>query len=172
MERVDIITGTLGKALGGAMGGFVAGRKVLVETLRQRSRPYLFSNSLAPMIAGATLHVLDRLAKSPALRERLFGNAARMRTALTGMGYTVKPGIHPIIPVMVFDAPLAQALAEWLYQAQVLVSGFFHPVVPLGEARVRVQVSAAHTDEQLDRAIDAFAAAGRELGIARAGRAE
>ncbi len=169
MERVDIITSTLGKALGGAMGGFVAGRRVLVETLRQRSRPYLFSNSLAPMIAGSTLYVLDHLAKSPALRERLFGNTARMRAALAGMGYAVKPGIHPIIPVMVFEAPLAQALAERLYHAQVLVSGFFHPVVPLGEARVRVQVSAAHTDEQLDRAIDAFATSGRELGIARAG---
>ncbi|MGE5089796.1 MAG: glycine C-acetyltransferase [Candidatus Levyibacteriota bacterium] len=170
MGRIDIVTGTLGKALGGAMGGFTAGRRELVELLRQRSRPYLFSNSLAPVIVGTSLYVLDRLAASTALRDRLFENAARVRRALTDMGYALRPGTHPIIPVMVFDAPLAQRLAEALYRAGVLVTGFFHPVVPLGQARVRVQVSAAHTPAQLDRAMEAFAAAGRELGILRPGR--
>ncbi|HMA30227.1 MAG TPA: glycine C-acetyltransferase [Casimicrobiaceae bacterium] len=169
MARVDIVTGTLGKALGGAMGGFTAGRKAMVDVLRQRSRPYLFSNSLAPVIVGTSLHVLDRLTASTALRDRLFDNAARVRAALARMGYTLKPGTHPIIPVMVFEAPLAQQLADSLYRSGVLVSGFFHPVVPLGQARVRVQVSAAHTGLQLDRAMEAFAAAGRELGILRPG---
>ena len=169
MERIDIVTGTLGKALGGAMGGFTAGRKALVDMLRQRSRPYLFSNSLAPVIVGTSLHVLDRLTGSTALRDRLFDNAAHVRGALAKMGYTLKPGTHPIIPVMVFDAPLAQQLADSLYRSGVLVTGFFHPVVPLGQARVRVQVSAAHTRGQLDRSMDAFAAAGRALGILRAG---
>lgn len=169
MERVDIVTGTLGKALGGAMGGFTAGRKTLVDMLRQRSRPYLFSNSLAPVIVGTSLHVLDRLTGSTSLRDRLFDNAAYVRGALGKMGYTLKPGTHPIIPVMVFDAPLAQQLADSLYRSGVLVSGFFHPVVPLGQARVRVQVSAAHTRAQLDRSMEAFAAAGRALGILRAG---
>ena len=170
MERVDIVTGTLGKALGGAMGGFTAGRKEMVELLRQRSRPYLFSNSLAPVIVGTSLYVLDRLTASTALRDRLFENAAHVRGALADMGYALKSGTHPIIPVMVFDAPLAQRLAEALYRSGVLVTGFFYPVVPLGQARVRVQVSAAHTRAQLDRAMEAFAAAGRELGILRAGR--
>ena len=169
MERIDIVTGTLGKALGGAMGGFTAGRKVLVDMLRQRSRPYLFSNSLPPVIVGTSLHVLDRLTGSTALRDRLFDNAAQVRGALARMGYTLKPGTHPIIPVMVFEAPLAQQLAESLYRSGVLVSGFFHPVVPLGQARVRVQVSAAHTRPQLDRAMEAFASAGRSLGILRSG---
>ncbi len=169
MERVDIVTGTLGKALGGAMGGFTAGRKTLVDMLRQRSRPYLFSNSLAPVIVGTSLHVLDRLTGSTSLRDRLFDNAVHVRGALAKMGYTLKPGTHPIIPVMVFDAPLAQQLADSLYRSGVLVSGFFHPVVPLGQARVRVQVSAAHTRAQLDRSMEAFAAAGRALGILRAG---
>ena len=170
MGRVDIVTGTLGKALGGAMGGFTAGRKEMVELLRQRSRPYLFSNSLAPVIVGTSLYVLDRLTASTALRDRLFENAAHVRSALADMGYALKPGTHPIIPVMVFDAPLAQRLAETLYRSGVLVTGFFYPVVALGQARVRVQVSAAHTRAQLDRAMEAFAAAGRELGILRPGR--
>ncbi|MDE2359028.1 MAG: glycine C-acetyltransferase [Betaproteobacteria bacterium] len=169
MERVDIVTGTLGKALGGAMGGFTAGRKTLIDMLRQRSRPYLFSNSLAPVIVGTSLHVLDRLTASSSLRDRLFDNAVHVRAALAKMGYTLKPGTHPIIPVMVFDAPLAQQLADSLYRSGVLVTGFFHPVVPLGQARVRVQVSAAHTRGQLDRSMEAFAAAGRALGILQAG---
>jgi glycine C-acetyltransferase len=164
MDRVDVITGTLGKALGGAMGGFTAGRKALVESLRQRSRPYLFSNSLAPVIAGTSLHVLDRLSSSTELRDRLFRNAAFLRNALSGLGYTLKPGEHPIIPVMVFDAALAQRLAQHLYESGVLVSGFFYPVVPLGQARVRVQVSAGHTQDQLERAVAAFTAAARKLG--------
>jgi glycine C-acetyltransferase len=165
MQRVDIITGTLGKALGGAMGGFTAGRASLVETLRQQSRPYLFSNSLAPVIAGTSLHVLDRLASSTELRDRLFGNARALRAALVDIGYTLKPGEHPIIPVMVFDAKLAQLLAARLYASGVLVSGFFYPVVAMGQARIRVQVSAAHTPAQIERAIAAFADAAKALGV-------
>jgi len=165
MDRVDIIVGTLGKALGGAMGGFTAGRRSVVESLRQRSRPYLFSNSLAPVIAGTSLYVLDRISSSTELRERLFGNAAFVREALAGLGYTLKRGEHPIIPVMVFDAALAQRLAQRLYALGVLVTGFFFPVVPMGQARVRVQVSAGHTQDQLDRAIAAFATAAHDLGI-------
>ncbi len=163
IDRVDIITGTFGKALGGAMGGFTAGRKSVVETLRQRSRPYLFSNSLAPVIAGTSLHVLDRLSSSTELRDRLFRNAALARAALTKLGYTLKPGEHPIIPVMLFDAMRAQRLAQHLYQSGVLVSAFFYPVVAIGQARVRVQVSAGHTQQQLERAIAAFASAPIEL---------
>ncbi len=165
MGRIDIITGTLGKALGGAMGGFTAGRASLVETLRQRSRPYLFSNSVAPVIAATSLHVLGMLSASTRLRDRLFDNARTLRDALTKLGYSLKPGEHPIIPVMVFEAELAQQLAATLYDAGVLVSGFFFPVVPMGQARVRVQVSAGHTDAQLARAIDAFASAARTLRI-------
>ena len=165
MDRVDIITGTLVKALGGAMGGFTAGRTSVIESLRQRSRPYLFSNSLAPVIAGTSLHVLDLLSLSTELRDRLFRNAASVRKALAGLGYTLKRGEHPIIPVMVFDAALAQRLARHLYASGVLVSGFFYPVVPMGQARVRVQVSAGHTQEQLERAIAAFEAAAKDLGI-------
>jgi glycine C-acetyltransferase len=163
MGRVDIITGTLGKALGGAMGGFTAARREVVDTLRQKSRPYLFSNSLAPAIAGASLAVLQRLASSTGLRDRLHANTAHFRRALGEMGFTLKPGTHPIIPVMLFDAPLAQRFARRLYELGVLVSGFFYPVVPMGQARVRVQLSAAHTREQLDAALAAFAQARREL---------
>lgn len=166
IDHVDIITGTFGKALGGAMGGFTAGRKSVVETLRQRSRPYLFSNSLAPVIAGTSLHVLDRLTASTELRDRLFKNAAFMRKALTGIGYTLKPGEHPIIPVMLFDAMRAQRVAQQLYESGVLVSAFFYPVVAIGQARIRVQVSAGHTQAQLEHAIAAFerAASTAELG--------
>ncbi|QAU35042.1 glycine C-acetyltransferase [Janthinobacterium sp. 17J80-10] len=165
MGRIDIITGTLGKALGGAMGGFVAARREVVQTLRQKSRPYLFSNTLAPMIAGASLSVLQRLAASGELRDRLHANTAYFRAGVTALGFTVKPGKHPIVPVMLFEAPLAQQFAQRLYALGVLVTGFFYPVVPLGQARVRVQLSAAHTRKQLDLALAAFAQAGRELGI-------
>ena len=165
MGRVDIITGTLGKALGGAMGGFTAGRKEVIQTLRQKSRPYLFSNTLAPSIAGASLAVLERLSSSTELRDRLHENTAYFRAAITELGFTIKPGTHPVVPVMLFDAPLAQKFAQRLYDLGVLVTGFFYPVVPMGQARVRVQLSAAHTREQLDRALSAFGQAGRELGI-------
>ncbi len=165
MGRVDIITGTLGKALGGAMGGFTAARREVVETLRQKSRPYLFSNSLAPAIAGASLAVLQRLSSSTELRDRLHANTAHFRNAISELGFTIKPGTHPVVPVMLFDAPLAQKFAQRLYELGVLVTGFFYPVVPMGLARVRVQLSAAHSREQLNQALAAFEQAGRELGL-------
>lgn len=165
MGRVDIITGTLGKALGGAMGGFTAARKEVIDMLRQKSRPYLFSNSLAPAIAGASLVVLERLASSTELRDRLHANTAYFRSAIAALGFTIKPGSHPVVPVMLFDAPVAQRFAARLYELGVLVTGFFYPVVPMGQARVRVQLSAAHTTEQLDTALAAFEQAGRELGL-------
>lgn len=163
--QVDIITGTFGKALGGAMGGFTAGRQPLIDTLRQRSRPYLFSNSLAPVIAATTLHVLDTLAASTALRDSLFENTRYLRSRLSTIGYAIAPGIHPIVPIMVYEADLAQRLAARLYELGVLATGFSYPVVPRGKARVRVQLSAAHTRPQLDQALDAFETAGRELGL-------
>ena len=165
MGRVDIVTGTFGKALGGAMGGFTAGRRALIETLRQRSRPYLFSNSLAPMIAATTLSVLDMITASTALRDALFDNARHFRTRMSGIGYAIAPGVHPIVPVMVHEAELAQRLSARLYELGIIATGFFFPVVPRGKARVRVQLSAAHTRAELDRALDAFSIAGRELGI-------
>jgi glycine C-acetyltransferase len=165
MGRIDIITGTLGKALGGAMGGFTAARREVVQTLRQKSRPYLFSNTLAPSIAGASLSVLERLASSTELRDRLHANTAHFRRSIAELGFTIKPGTHPVVPVMLFDAPVAQKFAQRLYELGVLVTGFFYPVVPMGQARVRVQLSAAHTTEQLDRVLAAFAQAGRELNI-------
>ncbi|GAB3625426.1 2-amino-3-ketobutyrate CoA ligase [Pandoraea terrae] len=165
LGRIDIITGTLGKALGGAMGGFTAGRRELVETLRQRSRPYLFSNSLAPAIVGTSLAVFDDLERSTELRDRLHENTAFFRREIAALGFTIKPGTHPIVPVMLFDAELAQRFAQRLYALGVLATGFFYPVVPLGQARVRVQMSAAHTREHLTRALAAFAQAGAELGI-------
>ena len=165
MGRIDIITGTLGKALGGAMGGFTAARGEVVDMLRQKSRPYLFSNTLAPAIAGASLSVLERLSSSTELRDRLHANTAHFRQAIEALGFTIKPGTHPVVPVMLFDAPLAQRFARRLYELGILVTGFFYPVVPMGQARVRVQVSAAHSREQLDTALAAFAQAGRELGI-------
>jgi glycine C-acetyltransferase len=165
MGRIDIITGTLGKALGGAMGGFVAARQEVVDILRQKSRPYLFSNSLTPAIAGASLIVLKRLSSSTELRDRLHANTAHFRRVIGELGFTVLPGTHPVVAVMLFDAPLAQKFASRLYELGVLVTGFFFPVVPMGKARVRVQLSAAHTREQLDAALAAFAQAGRELGL-------
>lgn len=165
MGRIDIITGTLGKALGGAMGGFTAARKEVIDTLRQKSRPYLFSNTLAPSIAGASLAVLERLSKSTELRDRLHENTAFFRKEIEALGFTIKPGTHPVVPVMLFDAPVAQKFAARMYELGVLVTGFFYPVVPMGQARVRVQLSAAHSKEQLEAALAAFAQAGRELGL-------
>jgi glycine C-acetyltransferase len=165
MGRIDIITGTLGKALGGAMGGFTSARKEVIDTLRQKSRPYLFSNTLAPMIAGASLSVLKRITSSTELRDRLHENTAYFRQEIERIGFTIKPGIHPVVPVMLFEAPVAQKFAARMYELGVLLSGFFYPVVPMGQARVRVQLSAAHTREQLDTVLKAFEQAGRELGI-------
>ena len=165
VERVDILTGTLGKALGGGSGGSVAGRSAIVGWLRQRSRPYLFSNSIPPVVAAASLKVLDLVEQTPDLRVRLFDNARFFRSALSQLGFKLVPGEHPIIPVMLGDAPLALAMAERLLQLGVYVIGFAFPVVPQGAARIRTQMSSAHTREQLTLAVKAFATAGRELGI-------
>ena len=169
--RIDILTGTFGKALGGASGGYVAARREVVALLRQRSRPYLFSNSLAPSIAAATLAVLDLLAsdEGAALRRRLADNAARFRRAMTDLGFTLVPGAHPIIPVMLGAAAIAGRMAELLLEDGVYVVGFSYPVVPKGSARIRTQMSAAHSAEQIDRAVAAFARAGRTLGIIAGG---
>ena len=170
---VDLITGTLGKALGGASGGFTAGPAAVVELLRQRSRPYLFSNSLAPTIVGASIAVLDLL-EAPAgatLRDRLHAHTAVFRQAIAAAGFEIKPGDHPIVPIMVHDAVVAQRLAARLLDLGVYVVGFFFPVVPRGQARIRVQLSAAHTPAQLQHAVAAFTQAGHELGLlARAHR--
>ncbi|MFO0610968.1 MAG: glycine C-acetyltransferase [Polyangiaceae bacterium] len=165
LDRIDVITSTLGKALGGASGGFTTGKKELVDLLRQRSRPYLFSNSLAPSIVGASLAVFDLLDTESSLRERVMANARRFREGMSAAGFTIKPGIHPIVPIMLGDAKLAQALAEKLLGEGIYVIGFSYPVVPKGEARIRVQLSAAHEPAQVDRAIAAFTKAGRELGV-------
>jgi glycine C-acetyltransferase len=163
--RIDILTGTLGKALGGASGGYVAARKEIVGWLRQRSRPYLFSNSIAPPVAAATIRVLDLLEGSTDLRERLRTTAVYFREQMTGLGFNLIPGEHPIIPVMLGDAPLAVNLAERVQAQGVYVVAFAFPVVPHGKARIRTQMSAAHSREQLDRVIQAFSVAGRELSI-------
>jgi glycine C-acetyltransferase len=163
--KVDIITGTLGKALGGASGGFTAARKEVVELLRQRSRPYLFSNTLMPAIAGASIAVLDLLESSTALRDKLEDNTRWFRRAITAAGFDVKPGEHPIVPIMVYDAPKAQQLAARLLELGVYVVGFFFPVVPKGQARIRVQMSAVHERAHLEKAVTAFSQAGRELGL-------
>jgi glycine C-acetyltransferase len=165
--RVDILTGTLGKALGGASGGYVAARRDIVAWLRQRSRPYLFSNSIPPVVAGATLRVLDLLEASDDLRERLHANARHFRARMQALGFQLLPGEHPIVPIMLYDAPLAVRLAERMLAEGVYVIAFSYPVVPQGQARIRTQMSAAHTIEQLDRVVDAFARAGRDLGIVR-----
>jgi glycine C-acetyltransferase len=162
--RVDIITGTLGKALGGASGGFTAARKPVIDLLRQRSRPYLFSNTLMPAIAGASIAVLDLLEASTALRDKLEDNT-RFRQAITAAGFEIKPGTHPIVPIMVHDAALAQQLASRLLELGIYVVGFFFPVVPKGQARIRVQMSAVHERAQLEMALAAFTQAGRELGL-------
>ncbi len=165
MGRIDIITGTLGKALGGAMGGFVSSRREVIDMLRQKSRPYLFSNTLAPSIAGASLEVLKTITASTELRDRLHANTTHFRREILQLGFTIKPGTHPVVPVMLFEATVAQQFAARLYELGVLVSGFFFPVVPMGQARVRVQLSAAHSTEQINKALAAFAQAGRELRI-------
>jgi glycine C-acetyltransferase len=163
--RIDILSGTFGKALGGASGGFVAARKEIVGWLRQRSRPYLFSNSIAPPVAAATIQVLGLLEGSTDLRERLHANARHFRQQMQGLGFDLIPGEHPIIPVMLGDAPLAVNLAERVQAQGVYVVAFSFPVVPHGKARIRTQMSAAHSGEQLDRVVQAFASAGRDLGI-------
>ena len=163
LGRVDIITGTLGKALGGAMGGFTTGRKELIEMLRQRSRPYLFSNSLAPSIVGACLAVLDLLEGSTVLRDRLMSNVARFKQGLRPVGLEFKDGESAIVPVMLYDAALAQRFADALLLRGIYVIGFFYPVVPKGQARIRVQLSAAHSPEHIDKAVAAFAEVAKEL---------
>ncbi len=165
MGRVDIITGTFGKALGGASGGFTAASKEIVEVLRQKSRPYLFSNTLAPAIVGASIMVLDLLNKSTALRDKLEENAKYFRSKMTANGFDIIPGEHPIVPVMLYDAKLAQQMAADLLEEGIYVIGFFYPVVPKEKARIRVQLSAGHEIEHLDKAIEAFAKVGRKLGV-------
>lgn len=165
MERVDIITGTLGKALGGASGGYTSGRKEIIEWLRQRSRPYLFSNTLAPSIASASIAVLDLLESDTELKARLEENSRYFRKKMTDLGFNLVPGNHPIIPVMLGDAKLAQDFAARMLQHGVYVIGFCYPVVPQGKARIRTQMSAAHTKEEIDRAVEAFATVGRELHV-------
>jgi glycine C-acetyltransferase len=166
-KRVDVMTSTLGKALGGAAGGFTTGKREIVELLRQRSRPYLFSNSIPPAIAGASVAVLDLLSSTTELRDRLMDNARRFREGMTAAGFDVKPGVTPIVPVMLGDARLAGDLAAAMLEEGIYVIGFSFPVVPRGEARIRVQLSAGHTPEQVDEAIGAFTRAGRRLGVLR-----
>ncbi|WP_210488389.1 glycine C-acetyltransferase [Rufibacter aurantiacus] len=165
MSRVDIITGTLGKALGGAMGGFTSGRKEIIDMLRQRSRPYLFSNSLAPSIVGGSLAVLELLSSTTELRDRLEWNTKYFRENMTAAGFDIRPGVHPIVPVMLYEATLAQEFAARMLEKGIYVIGFYFPVVAKGAARIRVQLSAEHTQEQIDRAIQAFTEVGRELGV-------
>lgn len=165
IERVDIITGTLGKALGGASGGFTSGRKEIIDMLRQRSRPYLFSNTLAPAIAGASVAVLDMLSETTELRDKLEANTKYFREKMTEAGFDIKPGFHPIVPVMLYDAKLAQEFAAKMLEEGIYVIGFYYPVVPQGKARIRVQISAAHDTHHLDKAIAAFTKVGKELGV-------
>lgn len=165
MGRVDIITGTLGKALGGASGGFTSGSKPVIEMLRQRSRPYLFSNTLAPSIAGASIAVLDMLNKTTDLRDKLERNTRYFREKMSAAGFDIKPGDHPIVPIMLYDAVLAQRLAAELLSEGIYVVGFFFPVVPKNQARIRVQLSAAHELHHIDEAVAAFVKVGRVLGV-------
>lgn len=167
MGRIDIITGTYGKALGGASGGFTSGRSEIIELLRQRSRPYLFSNTLAPSIAGASIKVLELLSSSTDLRDKLERNTRFFRKAMTEAGFDILPGEHPIVPIMLYDAPLAQQFAERLLEEGIYVIGFFFPVVPKGKARIRVQISAAHEPEHLDKAVTAFTKVGKALGVVK-----
>lgn len=165
MGRVDIITGTLGKALGGALGGFTSGRKEIIDLLRQRSRPYLFSNTLAPAIVGGSIKVFDLLSSSTALRDKLEHNTQWFRTAMTNAGFDILPGEHPIVPIMLYEAPIAQQFAKELLSEGIYVIGFFFPVVAQGKARIRVQISAAHEQEHLEKAVAAFTKVGKKLGI-------
>jgi glycine C-acetyltransferase len=163
--RVDIITGTLGKALGGGIGGFTTGRGEIIELLRQRSRPYLFSNSLPPSIVGASIAVFELLSSTTELRDRLEQNTTYFRSQMVALGFDVKPGSHPIVPIMLYDAKLSQDFARSMLDEGIYVVGFFYPVVPKGQARIRVQLSAAHTREHIDRALEAFAKVGRKYGV-------
>ena len=165
MGKIDIITGTLGKALGGASGGFTSGRKEIIEILRQRSRPYLFSNTLAPSIVGASIAVLDMLTETTALRDKLESNTKYFRSKMTESGFDIKPGEHPIVPIMLYDAVIAQNFAARLLDEGIYVIGFFFPVVAKGQARIRVQLSAAHEQKHLDKAITAFTKVGKELNV-------
>jgi len=165
MGKIDIITGTLGKALGGANGGFTSGSKAVIDMLRQKSRPYLFSNTLAPSIVGASIAILDMLSETTALRDKLEQNTLYFREQITNAGFDIKPGIHPIVPIMLYDAPLAQKMAARMLEEGVYVVGFFYPVVAKGNARIRVQISAGHEREDLDKAIAAFTKVGKELGV-------
>jgi len=165
MDKIDIFTSTLGKALGGGSGGFTTGRQEIIDLLRQRSRPYLFSNTLPPPLVSASIKVFEMLSSSTALRDRLEKNTHYFRAGMTAAGFDIKPGIHPITPVMLYDAPLAQEFAAKLLDEGIYVIGFFFPVVPRNEARIRVQISAAHTKDHLDRAIEAFTKVGKELGV-------
>lgn len=164
-HRIDVMTSTLGKALGGAAGGFTTGKKEIVQLLRQRSRPYLFSNTLAPAIVGASIAVLDLLTSSSALRDKVAANAVNFRAKMTKAGFKIKDGFHPIVPIMLGDARLAQDMAAQMLERGIYVIGFSFPVVPKGEARIRVQLSAAHSPEQVDQAVDAFTAVGKSLGV-------
>src|SRR6201989_1631368 len=165
MGKIDIITGTLGKALGGASGGFTSGRKEIIDMLRQRSRPYLFSNTLAPAITGASIAVINILSETTELRDKLEKNTQYFRKAMTDAGFDIKPGVHPIVPVMLYDAVVAQNFAAKLLDEEIYVIGFFFPVVPKGKARIRVQLSAGHEQQHLDKAIEAFSKIGRQLGV-------
>lgn len=167
MGKIDIITGTLGKALGGASGGFTSGKKEIIEMLRQRSRPYLFSNTLAPSITGASIAVLDMLSETTALRDKLESNTKYFRSKITEAGFDIKPGEHPIVPIMLYDAVLAQKFAAQILEEGIYVIGFFYPVVAKGNARIRVQLSAAHDQHHLDKAIAAFTKVGKELGVVK-----
>jgi glycine C-acetyltransferase len=165
MGKIDIITGTLGKALGGASGGFTSGRKAVIDMLRQKSRPYLFSNTLAPSIVGASIAVLDMLTETTELRDKLEFNTKYFRSKMTAAGFDIKPGDHPIVPIMLYDAVLAQTMAAKLLEEGIYVIGFFFPVVAKGQARIRVQLSAAHEQAHLDKAIAGFTKIGKELGV-------
>jgi len=165
IDKIDIITGTLGKALGGASGGFTSGRKEVIDMLRQKSRPYLFSNTVAPAIVGASIAVLDMITESTELRDQLEANTKYFRSAMEAAGFELKPGEHPIIPVMLYDAVLAQKMSDALLEEGIYVVGFFYPVVAKGNARIRVQMSAAHSQEQLEKAVAAFTKIGKELGV-------
>jgi glycine C-acetyltransferase len=165
MDKIDIFTSTLGKALGGGMGGFTVASQPVIDMLRQRSRPYLFSNSLAPPLVAASIKVFDMLSQSTALRDRLAENTRYFRQSMSQAGFDIKPGEHPIVPVMLYDAPLAQKMADELLAEGIYVIGFFYPVVPKGEARIRTQISAAHSREHLDRAVEAFVKVGKRLGV-------